>query len=54
MKDDLSLFSEANEEDVQQEVLNQQLQKSMSELIATRNSAMQKYAQVTVAAAPEE
>ena len=54
MKEDLSLFSSVNEEEAEQEVMEQQLQKSMSELIANRNSAMQKYSQETVASISDE
>ena len=34
MNEDLSLFSAANDEEVEREVMNEQLQKSMSELMA--------------------
>ena len=44
MNENLSLFSATNEEEVDQ-AMNKQLQSSMSELMANRNSAMQKYAQ---------
>ena len=52
MNEDLSLFSAANDEEVEREVMNEQLQKSMSELMANRSSAMQKYAQDTSAVMP--
>ena len=54
MKEDLSLFNSVNEEEAEQEMMEQQLQKSMSELIANRNSAMQKYSQETVSTIPDE
>ena len=53
MNEDLSLFSAANDEDVDQEIMNEQLQKSMSDLMANRSSAMQKYAQDTSAVIPD-
>ena len=52
MNEDLSLFSAANDEEVEREVMSEQLQKSMSELMANRSSAMQKYAQDTSAVMP--
>ena len=50
----MSLFNSVNEEEAEQEMMEQQLQKSMSELIANRNSAMQKYSQETVASISDE
>ena len=50
MNEDLSLFSAVNDEEMELE----QLQQTVSEqLIANRNSAMQKYAQETAAMMPE-
>ena len=45
MNNDLSLFNEVDNEEIAQQAVNQQLQESMSELIANRSSAMQKFAQ---------
>ena len=53
MNEDLSLFSAVNDEEVEQEMLNKQLQNSMSELIANRSSVMQKYAQESGVVQPE-
>ena len=54
MNEDLSLFSAVNEDNVEQELTDQQLQQSMSELIANRSSALQKYAHETAAVMPEQ
>ena len=54
MNDDLSLFSAVENEDVEQQTINQKLQDSMSELIANRNSVIQKFAQETEAVLAEE
>ena len=54
MNNDLSLFSTVDNDDVEQQTMNQKLQDSMSELIANRNSVMQKYAQETEAVLEEE
>ena len=54
MKNDLSLFNEVDNEEIEQQAVNQQLQESMSELIANRSSAMQKFAQETESVLPEE
>jgi len=53
MKEDLSLFS-AEEEEVGQEMMDKQLQQTMSGLIANRSTAMQKYSQDTSSVSPLE
>ena len=54
MNNDLSLFNDVDNEEIEQQTVNQQLQESMSELIATRSSAMQKFAQETESVLSEE